>query len=203
MRATYQRVLRRIPRGRVSIAVLAALAIVVGTASASTLNSRSVGVSGLPPVKAAGLAAEQPPPVSKQASQAPKGPNVHRPARTPPVAPEHAGEIGTPTSLGGVPVPFSIDQFTLTNMWKDLRGTTDYSIYAGSLPANPEQGALMVSRVDTDTGDSVDGSGTFVLPFKSGPITLTAVAGDLVSFRYQGGVGTFDLTSGSFALPAK
>lgn len=177
------------------------VAALVGAVSAGAVSlAKSQGPPQLPPDKAKAEAAVGPPPASQQGPQAPKGRGLHKPAYQPPQPPGRAGEIGTQSSLGGVPVPFSSAQFTLTNMWQDLRGTTYYSVYAGSVPSNPDVGALDISLVDGDTGEPETGSGTFDAPGATGALSLTAVHGDIVSFSFSGGTGTFDLRSDTFKI---
>lgn len=135
---------------------------------------------------------------------------VARPAYQAPEPPEHAGIIGTPTSLGGVPVPFSAAEFTVTNMWLNLVGHVYYKVYAGFRPSDRRQGELMIDLVDADTGNSVSLNNFFHTharvpdplrpPARTGPIRLTAVRPAQIDFSYQGGHGSLSLRTFTFDL---
>jgi hypothetical protein len=89
------------------------------------------------------------------------------------------------------PGPASL--FTPTSLWTDMRGNDQLHIYGGSAGDDATQGELYVWVVDMSTGNDVPGYGMFPAPEKTGPLTLTSVLGNAVSFSYSGGQGTLDL----------
>lgn len=82
----------------------------------------------------------------------------------------------------------------------DLRGVVDIHVYAGSIPAEPAQGALIVTRENAVTGGDLPGAGMFLTPKKVGPISLTSIYGETVAFDYAGGTGTFNLTTDKYTM---
>jgi hypothetical protein len=110
------------------------------------------------------------------------------------------GRLGTQSSLGGVPVPFPPSVFHVTNMWLAKRNGIYVNVYAGSLPRDRRQGALYVTWTDPGVGLPSKASGIYRTPRKVGALTLTTVQKSLVSFRYPGGHGTFDLHTRRFSL---
>jgi len=112
-----------------------------------------------------------------------------------------SGRIGTQGSLGGVPVPFAHQQFRVTNMYLGHRGKYSIDVYAGYPPYAPKQGQLRVTWIDNTVGTpDPRRSGTFSPHPPRGALWLSAVHDDVVSFRYPGGTGTFDLNSHAFKL---
>jgi hypothetical protein len=178
---------------RGTIIAVAAAAVLVGAGSVFALGRDAAAP---PPEKQAILDRSQP---HGNAPAAPKGRGTHQPPFSEPPAPPHAGEVGTPAELGGIPVPAPPSQFTVTNMWQDKRGAVYLSIYAGSTPSDPQQGVLMVSRMNAVTGEDLAGSGFFAAPGKDGPLTLTRVRGNIVTFTSAAGSGTFNLVSDDFS----
>jgi hypothetical protein len=174
-------------------------AAAVALAASATAIAMQSSAAGPPPEKQAVLDRSLGP-TANPGPAAPKGRGAHQPPPTPVQPPAHAGEIGTPESLGGVPVPFSAAAFHVTNMWMDLRGQTDIHIYAGDLPSNPRQGAVVVTLTNAVTGQDLPGSGQFETPDGTGPIQLTRVQGNTVTFSYGGGTGTFDLVTHRFSM---
>ncbi|HEV7128497.1 MAG TPA: hypothetical protein VGN32_13785 [Ktedonobacterales bacterium] len=78
----------------------------------------------------------------------------------------------------------------------------EYIVFAGASSTNPQQGLLIVVRLDMDPC-AVTATGTQVayynVPMSQGAITLSAIAGTTVSFTGSRGVaGRFDYTTGSF-----
>jgi hypothetical protein len=173
-----------------------AVLALVGTTSALAVMHDGPNV---PPEKQAVLAKALGPP-AHPGPPAAKGRGVHAPPAAPPTPPAHAGQVGTPAELGGVPVPFSAATFQVTNMWMDLRGQVEIHVYAGSVPSDPQQGALVVTRTNAVTGEDLPGAGQFTTSSKVGALTLTSVRGNTVSFTYAGGSGTFNLVSGDFSM---
>jgi hypothetical protein len=153
-----------------------------------------------PPAAKQAILAKALTPPAHPGPQAPKGPSLHAPPVTPPTPPAHAGEVGTPEDLGGVPVPFSTEEFDVTTMWMDLRGQVEIHIYAGDLPSDPDQGALDVTRTNAVTSEDLPGAGEFPTPQKVGALTLTSVVGNTAYFTYPGGAGTFNLVSDRYSM---
>jgi hypothetical protein len=111
------------------------------------------------------------------------------------------GRLGTPESLGGVPVPFAHQEFRVTNMWLGHRGRYSIDVYAGYPPYAPRQGQLRVTWIDNTVGTPDEKrSGTFVPPGHVGRLRITAVRGDVVAFAYRRGRGTFSLRTHRFHL---
>ena len=178
--------------------VVVGAAVVAGCAGAGFALADAPGPS-LPPAKREILERSMHPPADV-GRPARKGRGAHEPAFAVPPPPHHAREIGSPAQLGGVPVPAPTSSFEVTNMWMDRRGSTYLNVYAGSLPSEAERGALLVTRVNTVTAADLAGSGLFEAPKGIGPLRLTGVDGEGVSFEYPGGSGTFDLAAGRFSL---
>ena len=182
-------------RGLVAGLAVAALGIAAGaTAFAGSQEGNTP-----PPAKQAILDRALKPPANP-GPQAPKGPGLHAPPVAPPTPPAHAGEVGTPEQLGGVPVPFSPETFTVTTMWMDLRGQVEIHIYAGVEPSDLQQGALVVTRTNAVTGSDLPGAGEFPTPRKVGALTLTRVVGDTAYFTYSGRSGTFNIVSDRYSM---
>jgi hypothetical protein len=152
-----------------------------------------------PPAKQAILAQALTPP-AHPGPQGPKGRGLHAPPGKAPTPPAHAGEVATPDELGGVPLPFSPESFDVTTMWMDLHGQVEIHVYAGDLPADPDQGALAVTRTNAVTGADLPGGGQFPTPQKVGALTLTQVSGNTAFFTYPGGSGRFNLVSDRYSM---
>jgi hypothetical protein len=184
---------------RRTLLVAAAVTVAISAVTAAAALALGHGQPNVPAAKLQVLLhATQPP--ANPGTPAAKGVGAHAPLASTPPPPAHAGEIGTPGELGGVPVPFSSATFTVTNMWMDLRGNVDIHIYAGSLPSEASQGGIVVTLDDAVTGASLPGAGQFLTPTKVGPLTLTKVSGDTISFSYPGGAGSFSLSSQRFSM---
>lgn len=115
-----------------------------------------------------------------------------RPLVTPTVMPPgygptnfHQNIVNTATAVSTANIPF------------------DYRLYAGSLAANPQQGILIVVRLDQDPckpGASGTITKTYDTPYQRGALTLTQVSGDTVTFSTAtGGDGHFDYVTGQFS----
>lgn len=185
-------------RSRSAAATVAVVAtaggVLVLAASASGLFASRPAV---PPAKQAVLDRIHPP--ANPGPPVSKGPNAKAVPRTTIRPPEHAGIVGTPDQLGGVPVPFPADVFHVTNMWLDLQAGVFISIYAGSLGSDPDQGAIVVERINGETGRDLPGSGLFPTPTKAGPVTLTVIRGSVVYFTNRVGNGTFNLVTDAYS----
>jgi hypothetical protein len=110
------------------------------------------------------------------------------------------GELGTQTSLGGVPVPFSHDYFHVTNLWGTQRSGIYIEVYAGAPAAQPRRGGLIVNWTNPKVGLPERRSGLYLAPAHVGPLTLVDVRGNRIYFVYVGGRGTFDLMTRKFML---
>jgi hypothetical protein len=113
------------------------------------------------------------------------------------------GRLGTQASLGGKPVPGFLNPtlFHLTNMWLVKRNGVYIDVYAGAPVAAPRRGVLVVEWTDPRVGLPDDRrSGEFAVGKDTGPLSLTGVCGNLLSFRYRRGVGVFDLATRRFRL---
>ena len=112
------------------------------------------------------------------------------------------GELGTQTSLGGVPVPFSHDYFHVTNLWGARRRGIYIEVYAGAPAAHPRRGGLIVNWTNPKVGLPERKSGLYLAPVSVGPLMLVDVRGNRIVFVFVGGRGTFDLASRKFAISA-
>ncbi len=119
---------------------------------------------------------------------APAGPAVLAP-------PSHRGQVGTEALYGGIPLPFRASELTVNNLYLDLRGQTYLGVYAGALPADPQQGEILVHADDPVGGNPAYRAGTFPTPQRDGAATLTSVTGALVHFRTSHHTGTFNLNT--------
>ena len=81
-----------------------------------------------------------------------------------------------------------------------------YTISAGAEYGDSQQGVVYVVQESTDPCAEAAGTltrfeGSFVLPVKTGPVTLTAIEGDLISFETSGGTkGKFRYATGEFIV---
>jgi len=113
--------------------------------------------------------------------------------------PVDARQVINPNQYGyPVAVPSSV--FQVTTLWRDTRNNRHLVVYAGSETADATQGVVIVLDFNGCNGDDRP-TGEFPMPSKMGPLTLTAVQGDIVSFAYQSGRGTFNLDSHQFTTP--
>ncbi len=119
---------------------------------------------------------------------APAGPAVLAP-------PSHRGQIGTESLYGGIPLPFRASELTVSNLYLDLRGQTYLGVYAGALPADPQQGEILVHADDPVGGNPAYRAGAFPTSQRDGAVTLTSVTGALVHFRTSHHAGTFNLAT--------
>lgn len=123
-----------------------------------------------------------------------KNPNYQPPCvpAQPPITP--ANKVVRPDSLG-ITVPRSAN---ITTVWSNAYGYESIIIDAGALADDPSQGLLIIWLQNTCTGK--ENRGVFLIPQKVGSLTLTSVTGNIVSFTFQSGKGTFDLQTHSFSL---
>lgn len=113
--------------------------------------------------------------------------------------PADAGQVINPDQYGyPVAVPGSV--FHVTTLWRDTRNNRHLVVYAGSETADAAQGVIIVLDFNGCNGDDRP-TGEFPTPTKVGSLTLTGVQGDIVSFAYQSGSGTFNLGSHRFTMP--
>jgi hypothetical protein len=153
----------------------------------------------LPPAKqavfdaSASPAANAPPP-------APKDPSAI-PAAAAPTPPPDAGVIELASQTGGFQVPTASETFTPTSAWSDVRGDTLLEVFGGMNGQGTSTGAIFVAATDNGTGLQGSPSGLYVAPSGTGPITLTAVNGNIVSFNTSsGGSGSFNLATQTFTI---
>jgi hypothetical protein len=184
---------------RAKRAFVAGVPVVAGLVAAAFALADAPGPT-LPAPKRGILERSMHPPAGGGGQPARKGRGAHEPPFAVPREPAHAGGIGTPAVLGGVPVPAPAAAFEVTNMSIDRRGTTYLNVYAGSLPPDHDRGALLVTRVNAVTGADLPGAGLFAAPAAVGPLRLSRVDAEVASFSYSGGTGTFDLATGQFTL---
>jgi len=137
-------------------------------------------------------------PVPGAPPPAPKRPLVPCPALSRADVPD-AGQIINPAEIG-TPLPFPSMTYRITTMVQDVRGNLWLTVYAGAEWGDTSQGVLIVWERNQCTGEQGD-NGTFLSARKVGALTLTGLAGNIVSFSYSGGTGTFDLASHKFSLP--
>jgi len=81
-----------------------------------------------------------------------------------------------------------------TTEWADVRDNMDLVVIAGAERPDPSQGLIIVLESNQCTGQHGN-EGSFPTPRRIGALTLTSVSGDVVSFSYRGGTGTFNLAS--------
>jgi hypothetical protein len=111
-----------------------------------------------------------------------------------------AGILGTQGSLGGVPIPESPEVFRITSIWHAFRDGIDVDVHAGSLVQRPNRGILNVTWTNPNVGQPQPRSGTFIAPGATGPLVLSCVSRNIVSFAFRGGRGTFHLMTRRFDL---
>jgi hypothetical protein len=81
-----------------------------------------------------------------------------------------------------------------------------YTVFAGAQDYDSQQGIIYVMQRSTDPCAEAAGKltrfeGSFALPMKTGPVTLTAIEGDFVSFETPGGTkGKFRYATGEFIV---
>jgi hypothetical protein len=126
------------------------------------------------------------------------------PAAVPTCEPPSRDSIGHPGEVrsrvvDGFPVPFPALAYTITTAWMDVRGGFYVTIYAGSYGSDDTQGVLIVDQSD-GCSDVRSSSGVFLTPQGVGPLTMTAVNGEMVSFTDPGGGGTFNLATHEYSL---
>ncbi|MBV9282942.1 MAG: hypothetical protein JOZ41_22955 [Chloroflexi bacterium] len=112
----------------------------------------------------------------------------------------HAGEVRS-RAQDGFPVPFSPMVYDINTLWQDVRDDMELQIWAGALGDDRTQGVIAVAEGNGCTGRQGP-HGEFRTPSKVGPLTLTGVVGNAVSFSYPGGAGSLDLSTRQFALPS-
>lgn len=113
--------------------------------------------------------------------------------------PKSPGNLGTIRTTDLQP-PVSPALFTPTTEWMDWRGQIQIEVFGGSTATDRTEGAIFVWAVNLTTDLGASGTGMYLAPVKTGALVLTKVNGDVVSFSYPGGTGTFDLGSHKFTL---
>lgn len=113
--------------------------------------------------------------------------------------PADAGQVINPDQYG-YPVAVSPSVFHVTTLWRDTRNNRHLVVYAESETADAIQGGIVELDFNGCDGDDRP-TGEFPTPTEVGPLTLYGVQGDIVSFGYQSGRGTFNLDSHQFTTP--
>ncbi len=126
-----------------------------------------------------------------------------------------SGEPEPPANARQVQTGIDIQQWqeagtSITSLWMDLEAGLIVQIEGASLDSDPQQGVILISIIDENTGDqgSIGGytGGDYPTPQMVGPVTLTGVTGSLatgdmvISFSYPGGTGTFNPQTGQYAM---
>jgi hypothetical protein len=123
------------------------------------------------------------------APPAPKNPR-HVPPRDPPQPHVQLRQVTSEE----VQAPVSPAIFTPTSQWMDVVGGIQIAVYGGS---HAGAGAIFVWISNLETGLDDSDTGMFVSR-TPGPLTLTGVSGNIVSFEGPSGKGTFDLVTHLF-----
>jgi hypothetical protein len=113
------------------------------------------------------------------------------------------GMLGTFKELGGPGLPIGMNpaRFDLANLWIAYRRGIYIDVYAGANLVPARRAGLAVLKVNPKLGTPAKGSGWYPLPRPAPRLTLTCVRGDVLSLRYPGGRGTFDLGTYRYVLP--
>lgn len=177
--------------------VLSLIAALAALLSVGSLRAASAGSPGQHPVSSAkeAVLSHQFSRPSNAVMPAAKIPG-YRPAPDFPKPPVNLGTIRT----ADLQPPVSHTLFTPSTEWMDRRGQIQIQVYGGASASDPAEGAIFVWAVDLTTDLAAPGTGTYLAPAKTGPLVLTRVSGDVVSFSYGGGIGTFDLGSHKFTI---
>lgn len=176
--------------------VVSSVLVVAGITAGLAFSSSGPAGPTLPAAKQAILDANALPPAGA-APPAPKNPSAIPPASAP-TPPPDAGQILL-ASKTPLQVPIAAGLFNDTSGWSSLRGNTLLEVFAGADAQDPTMGEIYVVASDQGNGLQVDPTGLYKDPAVAGPLTLTAVSGDTVSFQGQGGAhGTFDLGTKAF-----
>ncbi len=142
---------------------------------------------------------------SEQATAA-AGPHAPKPA--------NAGQVGLapcPNTINVkiLPVqpwtlPYSGEQNLVNQAWVVLSTGDPYEIWAGATDTDPQQGVLVVFRMDKDPckvapDQTLAYMRSFPSPTRSGALTLTGMSGDTVQFSEAGGGnGSFNFVTSQY-----
>lgn len=121
---------------------------------------------------------------------------LSQPALLPNEAPNHAPSIRAYRGFG----PFKGGAYMTNIAWVVASSRVDYTVYAGALDSEPQQGILVVFR-GADPPDYVGGSAASLYwwPSKTGELTIAGIAGDTLVVRAQdGSTARFNLITGQF-----
>jgi hypothetical protein len=121
-------------------------------------------------------------------------PAPKRPRFVPPLDPPRPHIPLKRVATTEVQAPVSRAVFVATSEWIDVTGALQLVVYGG---AHAGSGAIYVWISNLETGLDVAGTSMFVSR-AAGPLTLTGVSGDTVSFDGPEGNGTFDLATHEF-----
>ena len=124
-------------------------------------------------------------------------PAPKNPAYVPPYDPPRPQiELAHVTSTD-VQVPLSPALFAPTTQWIDVVDGVQIAVYGGSAAHEGGAAAIYVWLTDLNAGSNLAGTGLFVAK-GPGPLRLTGVSGQVVSFSCPNRTGRFDLLSREF-----
>jgi hypothetical protein len=107
------------------------------------------------------------------------------------------GRLGTFSDFGGLGLPPGMNpaRFDLTTIWIRTRPQLLEVAYGGAalIPRRRAGVSLLLIRPER-------GSGFYALPRIAARLTITCVRGGVLAFRYDGGRGTFSLSSHRWEL---
>jgi|GEM_PF-6599248 hypothetical protein len=96
----------------------------------------------------------------------------------------------------GAPAALPARLFQLTDRAQLQSGNIFTIVYAGALASNLQQGVLVVFQENLVTG--AESQHEYLAPRADGALTLTAIAGKVLSFSTPASHGTFNLATGQF-----
>lgn len=175
---------------RTTLIALVSVAGLVGGAAA--LAASGTNSPPIPADKGALLAQLQP-----SGAAVPKVPGPIAAAPTPP-PPLNSRTIGTPSSLGGLTLPFDSKDFSVTNLYQELYYGKYVGVYAGDSISAADQGVIRVVVVDPRSSHfAVE---DYALPVSGGGAArLVALAGERVTVTdLAGNIFLFDVPSRKF-----
>lgn len=135
--------------------------------------------------------------VAAQATAAAKGPHAPKHYINPPASCPRTIQTGIYPNLDG-----SFHE-NLINVASAISSQgVPYAIYAGTLNSDPQQGILIVMRMQKDpcaAGNQGSSIQRYLTPSRQGALTLTKIADDTVVFKTaSGGTGQFNYVTGQF-----
>jgi hypothetical protein len=121
---------------------------------------------------------------------------AYQPAFLPNPAPNHAPSIRPYRGFG----PFKGGAYMTNIAWVVASSRVDYTVYAGAMDADPQQGILLVLR-GAGPPDYIGGSTALLYrwPSRVGVLTIESIAGDTLLVQAQdGSQARFNLVTGQF-----